>query len=254
MILFQATKGDINAQGLAQGISELPINDGSKIVENKDLGLESPIYPEPVKLLPVEEMKASPSANEEQEKARKMLIKFIYAEVNTGKGNFFFLNGQEGTGKTWLLHQTLNEVLSKGDIAVHVSGSGNDACLYDGGCKVKVPFSLAQIEALMSTIESDDSESDSEDDEIDDFNSLNSLLRRAKVIVWDVVENHNHYRALDRYLRNVCNKKVPFADIPVLLAGDLGHPIQNFQEIPAQEVKACLEPSHQWALLGKYFD
>ena len=145
MIPFQATKGDIDAQGLAQGISELPINDGSRVAENKDLGLESPIYPEPAKLLPVEEMKASPSANEEQERARNMLIKFIYAEVNTGKGNFFFLNGQEGTGKTWLLHQTLNEVLSKGDIAVHVSGSGNDACLYDGGCKVKVPFSLAKM-------------------------------------------------------------------------------------------------------------
>ena len=245
--------GSATAQGLAEGISEPQVNDGSKIVVNKDPGLDSPIYPKPAKLLPVEEMKASPPANEEQERALNMLMKFVYQKVNTGKGRFFFLNGQEGTGKTWLIHQTLNEVLSKGDIAVHVSGSGKDACLYDGGCKVKVPFSLAKMEALMSTIESDDSESESDDDESDE-NSLNALLRRAKVIVWDVVENHNHYRALDRYLRNVCNKKVPFADIPVLLAGDLGHPIQDFQETPAHEVKACLEPSHQWALLGQYFD
>merc|ERR1712026_192789 len=115
-----------------------------------------------------------------------MLIQFIYREVNTGKGSFFFLNGQEGTGKTWLLHQTLNEVLTKGDIAVHVSGSGKDSCLYDGGCKVKVPFSLAKMEALMSTIESYDSESESDDGESEDGesdeNSLNALLRRAKVL------------------------------------------------------------------------
>ena len=180
-----------------------------------------------------------------------MLMQFIYREVNTGKGSFFFLNGQEGTGKTWLIHQILNEVLSKGDIAVHVSGSGNDACFYDGGCKVKMPFSLAQMEALMSTIDSDDSESES-DDESDDLISLNALLRRTKVIVWDVVKNYKYYRALDRYLRNICSKKVPFAGIPVLLAGDLGHPTQDFVETPVEKVKESLEPSHQWALLEPY--
>ena len=106
----------------------------------------------------------------------------------------------------------------------------------------------------MRSIESDDSESDSDDDETDDFYSLNALLRRTKVIVWDVVKNLKYYRALHRTLQYVCSKKVPFAGIPLLLAGDLGHPIQDFQETPAHEVKACLEPSHQWALLGKCFD
>ena len=50
------TSDDVNPNLNPRIITESPDNDP---------GLESPIYPKPAKLLPVEEMKASPPANEE---------------------------------------------------------------------------------------------------------------------------------------------------------------------------------------------
>ena len=138
-------------------------DDGEQLIETGSLEeSESTTLPGPAKLMSIDEIKASPRVNEEQEMGHSMLMNFIYVAQDNSNGRFFFLNGKGDTGKTWLLSQILAEVLSKDDIAVFVTGNGKDACLYDVGRKVQVNFSLDE----MATLESGDSDSsDSDDDE-----------------------------------------------------------------------------------------
>ena len=127
----------------------------------------------------------------------------VYGAQGTGKGNLLILNGPGCTGKTWLLTKILEEDASRGDMALEVASNGNGAYLFNGAHKLKLPISLTE-DAW----------------EID--NNMVGLLSKIKVIVWDdcTKMNYKGFEALDIVLRDACNKNVPFADIPVLLAGD----------------------------------
>ena len=98
----------------------------------------------------------------------------------------------------------------------------NTIHIFYGNRKVKLPISLAQ---------------DTPSWEIE--NNIVALLRKIKVIVWDdcTKMNYRGFEALDTILREVCDKNVPFADIPVLLAGDY----RQTQGTPSDDTKAFSE-------------
>ena len=228
-------------------------DDGEQLIETGSLEeSESTTLPGPAKLMSIDEIKASPRVNEEQEMGHSMLMNFIYGAQDNSNGRFFFLNGKGDTGKTWLLRQILAEALSKDDIAVFVTGNGKDACLYDVGRKVKVIFSLDE----MTTLESGDSDSSGSDDN-DECCSFTALLGQTKVVFWDECHkiNHRRYQALDRSLREVYSKNIPFAGIPVVFAGDLGHTFPGIQDTPAYKIlQEYSVSSNLWASLEPYLN
>ena len=162
-------------------------------------------------------------------------MSIVYGAQNTGKGNLLILNGPGYTGKTWFLNQILEGVACRGDIALEVESKGNDAYIFYGNRKVKLPLSLVQ---------------DTPEWEIE--NNIVALLRKIKVIVWDdcTKMNYRGFEALDTILREVCDKNVPFADIPVLLAGDY----RQTQGTPSDDTKAFSESSPLWSMLEPYWN
>ena len=172
---------------------------------------------------------------EDQKESYNTVMSIVYGAQNTGKGNLLILNGPGYTGKTWFLNQILEGVACRGDIALEVESKGNDAYIFDGNRKVKLPLSLVQ---------------DTPEWEIE--NNIVALLRKIKVIVWDdcTKMNYRGFEALDTILREVCDKNVPFADIPVLLAGDY----RQTQGTPSDDTKAFSESSPLWSMLEPYWN
>ena len=172
---------------------------------------------------------------QDQKESYNTVMSIVYGAQNTGKGNLLILNGPGYTGKTWFLNQILEGVACRGDIALEVESKGNDAYIFDGNRKVKLPLSLVQ---------------DTPEWEIE--NNIVALLRKIKVIVWDdcTKMNYRGFEALDTILREVCDKNVPFADIPVLLAGDY----RQTQGTPSDDTKAFSESSPLWSMLEPYWN
>ena len=88
-----------------------------------------------------ESQDAKAGLTEEQKESYNTVMAIVYGALETGKGNLLILNGPGCTGKTWFLYKILEEVASRGDIALEVASNGNDSYLYNGGRKIKLPIS-----------------------------------------------------------------------------------------------------------------
>jgi hypothetical protein len=177
---------------------------------------------------------------EDQKEVYKTVISAIYGEQDTGKGNLFFLNGKVNTGKTWLLRHIMTEVISRGDIVLYVTGSG-DASLFDTRRKVQILMSLTNMVTLMCN----------NDRHGDGCCCLAHILKQTKLIAWDNCTrmDKEDYEELDRLLREVSGKNVLFAGIPILLADDFR---QTFPAIK-NGTPADLESSHLYTKLEPYW-
>ena len=141
-----------------------------------------------------------------------------------------FLNAPGGTGKTFLLNLLLAEVRYRGKIALAVASSGIAATLLDGGrtahSRFKIPIGINSSETPSCHIQKN--------------SDLAALLRQTTLIVWDEATMHHRkgYEALDRTLRDICGKDLPFGGIVVLLAGDFCQTLPVVQKgTPADEIK-----------------
>ena len=127
----------------------------------------------------------------------------------------FFLNGPEGTGKTFLYNTLCDRLRSEGKIVLCVASTGNAAQLLTGGCtahkrfKIPIPIhgtSICKIPWNSRTAE---------------------LLRVANLIIWDEAPmTHRHvFDDVDRTLRDLRKTlpggDQPFGGIPVVLGGDI---------------------------------
>lgn len=168
----------------------------------------------------------------------------IIASVNGGLGQFFFVYGHGGTGKTFLWRAIISSVRSSGKIVLPVASSGLAALLFDGGTtshsRFKIPIDI----------------SDKSTCDIKRGTQLAKLIQSTALIIWDEAPmNHRFcFEAVDRTLRDIMSIHNPanndkiFGGLTVALGGDFR---QTLLVIPSatryETVNSCITRSKLWS-------
>lgn len=153
------------------------------------------------------------------------------------KGKIFALDASGGTGKTHTINLILDTVRSKSLIALATALSGIAATLLTNGrtlhSRCKIPLILHEDSTC----------------NVSPNDAAGKLLKKAALIVIDEISmGHKHaFEAMDRSLRDICKKDVPFGGITLLLAGDWRQvlPVVRHGSRP-QIVNAAFKSSHLW--------
>ena len=140
----------------------------------------------------------------------------IMTTVNSDVGNFFFLYGYGGTGKTYLWKLLSAVVRAKGMIALNVASSGIASLLLPGGKTAHSTFCIPLAINDESTCN------------ISQGSLRAKLLMEAKLIIWDEAPMMNKlcFQAFDRTLRDIMratnqhNADKPFGGKVVVLGDD----------------------------------
>jgi len=117
----------------------------------------------------------------------------IMTAVNSDVGNFFFLYGYSGTGKTYLWKLLLAAVRAKGMIALNVASSDLASLLLPGGKTAHSTFCIPIAINDESTCN------------INQGSLRAKLLMETKLIIWDeaLMMNKLCFQAFDRTLRDI---------------------------------------------------
>ena len=143
----------------------------------------------------------------------------------------FFVDGPGGTGKTFLYNTLLAQ------ISLGLASSGIAALLLAGRrtvhSRLKVPIDINELSVC----------------NISKQIALAQLIKRTKPLVWDVacMSNMQVAECVDRSLRDICSRDLPFGDKVMVLGGD-------FRQIPpvvkhgsrALVISTCLNRSYLW--------
>ena len=153
------------------------------------------------------------------------------------EGNCFYLDGPGGSGKTFL-YETLYYHFTGANMQVEcVASTGIAATL--------LPFGRTYHSAFKLPVPLLDTSSSS----IRETSPAAQLLRTAKLIVWDEITMTPFYAldAVDRLMRALMNKALPFGGKILLLGGDFR---QCLPVLPhghrAAIVQACIKSSSLW--------
>ena len=170
------------------------------------------------------------------------------------EGKAFFVDGPGGTGKTMLFNALLNYVRSrepvkegphtKGHIAVAVAASGIAALLLQGGRTVHNRFGLGINVHHTSRC---------------NYSKQHRcaryrILKRAELIIWDEASMSSKLivDAVDRGLRDITGKELPFGGKLVVFGGDFRQTLGIVDgNQRAAEVNNCLKLSLLWPILQK---
>ena len=136
--------------------------------------------------------------------------------------NVFYIDGQGGSGKTFLYTKLLRYVRARGGVALAVAMSGIAALLMEGGRTVHSRFRLPVPLPL-----------DNASANVSMTSPTAKLLRKTQLLVWDEAPTaaRSAFEAIDRCMRDVlrdvagCNSGKAFGGMPVVLGGD-------FRQIP----------------------
>ena len=153
---------------------------------------------------------------------------------------YIFVDARGGTGKTFVLNALLAAVrlTDGGSIALAVGATGIAANLLLFGRTLHSRFKLP-LNITCDSICNIDAQS-----------TLAKLIKMAKIIVWDESPMSERYQmeALDRSLRDITDKDIPFGGKIMVLSGDFR---QCLPVIPgasrAEIVKAALNRSPLWS-------
>ncbi|XP_027932723.1 uncharacterized protein LOC114188325 [Vigna unguiculata] len=140
----------------------------------------------------------------------------IMTVVNSDVGNFFFLYGYGGTGKTYLWKLLSAAIRAKGMIALNVASSSIAYLLLPGGKTAHSTFCIPLAINDESTCN------------INQGSLRAKLLMETKIIIWDEAPMMNKlcFQAFDRTLRDIMratnedNADKPFGGKVVVLGGD----------------------------------
>jgi hypothetical protein len=148
-----------------------------------------------------------------------------------------FIDGPDGTCKTYIENLILNVVRSHGDIALAIASSGIVAFLLSGGrtthSYLKIPIAFDHT-SLYCIRKQDD---------------LMTLIRQTKLILWDEspMTNKLAFEAVDRTLRDLTNRNEPFGDIVFVMSGDFREVLLIIpQGSHADIVSASIKKSYLW--------
>lgn len=177
--------------------------------------------------------------NSDQKKTYDAVLNSIYNNL----GQFFFLNGAGGTGKTFLYKTIISKLRSIKKVVLPVASSGIAALLLPGGrtahSRFKIPLQLNEDTMC----------------EIKPGTMLAELLLKTDLIIWDEAPmSHRHmFEALDRTLSDILSAKDPsasnklFGGITVLLGGDFRQILPVIpQGTRADTVLASISQSYLW--------
>ncbi|WMV27142.1 hypothetical protein MTR67_020527 [Solanum verrucosum] len=144
--------------------------------------------------------------NTEQKKAYDIILQ----RVLTNESGAFFIDGPGGSGKTFLYRALLATVRSKGFIALATTTSGVAASILPGGrtthSRFKIPINIDEQFSCNISKQS----------------SLASLIRDAKLIVWDEVSmsKKNMIEALDLLMKDLTETNILFGGKVIVFGGD----------------------------------
>ena len=169
--------------------------------------------------------------------------------IDTGnpKGNYYFVDGPGGTGKTTLFNALLSYVRSKllmgnegrHHIAVAVAASGIASLLLRGGRTAHNRFGLGAEVNRNSTCRYNKERNC----------ARTQILRRAEIIIWDeATMNSKHLmHAVDLCLRDIMDNDKPFGGKLVVFGGDFRQTLSVVEGgNRAHEVEACIKSSPLW--------
>ncbi|KAG5596918.1 hypothetical protein H5410_038150 [Solanum commersonii] len=173
----------------------------------------------------IEDMEAQSNLNEQQAQAFKTILE----RADSGTPGLFFVDGPDGTGKTYLYRALLAHIRSRGMIALASTSSGVAATILPGGRTAHSRFEIP-LQANESTMTNMSKQSGGV-----------KLIRQAKLIIWDeapMAKRHT-IETVDRSFRDIMDKNVPFV-LPVVP-----------KSTRAETVNASLVRSYLWRLMEK---
>ncbi|OIT01849.1 hypothetical protein A4A49_20209 [Nicotiana attenuata] len=145
--------------------------------------------------------------NIDQRRAYNMILDRIFSN----RPGAFFIDGPGGTGKSFLYRALLATVRHKGFIALATASSGVAASLLPGGRTAhscfKIPIDVNENFSCNSSKQS----------------SLASLIRDAKLIVWDKISvaKKETVEAIDLLLRDLMETNIIFGGKVVVFSGSV---------------------------------
>ncbi|XP_045831092.1 uncharacterized protein LOC123922418 [Trifolium pratense] len=167
----------------------------------------------------------------------------IMTSVLSGHGQFFFLYGYGGTGKTFLWKTLSAGLRSKGEIVINVASSGIASLLLPNGKTAHSTFCIPL--------------------EINETSTCNikqncfraELLRAASLFIWDEAPmmNRHCFEAFDRTMKDLMgkvdkkNRDKPFGGKVVVLGGDFRQILPVIRKGSRSEVvRATISSSKLW--------
>jgi len=166
----------------------------------------------------------------------------IMHHVKDRKSQIFFIDGPEGTGKTFLYKAFPAKVRSEGLIAIATATSGIAASLLPGGrtahSRFKIPIKLGDHSMCNFTKQSGTAE----------------LLRMASLIIWDEVAmtKRQAVETLDRSLQDIMESSLPFGGKVMVFGGDFRQVLPVVTRgTRAQITEATLQRSYLWENIRK---
>ncbi|XP_015161034.1 uncharacterized protein [Solanum tuberosum] len=177
--------------------------------------------------------------NKEQQKAYNVIL----SRISLNKSGAFFIDGPGGTGKTYLYRALLATVRSKGFIALATATSGVAASVLPGGRTAHSRFKLPIDTRENCTCN------------ISKQSSLASLIRDAKLIVWDEVSmaKKKLIETFDSFLKDIMNTDTLFGGKVVVFGGDFRQTLPVIQNGKKEDfINESLLNSTIWDHLEKY--
>ncbi|XP_026433790.1 ATP-dependent DNA helicase PIF1-like [Papaver somniferum] len=161
----------------------------------------------------------------------------ITKSVNDRDGKLFFLNGCEGTGKTFLYNTIATSCRLNGYIVVTVASSGIASLLLAGGrtahSTFKIPPEINEINVCSISKQKEEAK----------------FFKKVKLIIWDEVPMQHKFcmEAVDRTLKDVFENNLAFGGITVFMGGDFRQTLPIVPNGGREEVLgACVQKSSLW--------
>ncbi|XP_049374031.1 uncharacterized protein LOC125839092 [Solanum verrucosum] len=187
--------------------------------------------------VPVEDIEAQSKLNQEQAQAFNIILE----RVNSETPGLFFVDGPEGTGKTFLYRALLTKVRPKGMIALASATSGVAATILLEGHTSHSRFGIP-LQANETTMKNMSKQ------------SRGAKQRQAKLIIWDEapMAKQQTIEIVDKSFRDIMDSAIPFGGKVMVFGGDF---YQVFPVVPkstrADTIDASLVRSYWWSLMEK---
>jgi hypothetical protein len=174
------------------------------------------------------------SLNKEQRAAYDKIM----SAVDTDQGGLFFVDGPDGTGKTYLYRVLLTTLRNQGKIAVVIATSGVAASIMPRGrtthSRFKIPLTIDDGAVCSFTKQS----------------GIAELLQKASLIIWDEASmtKRQAIEALDNSMRDIMGRPaLPFGGKTIVFGGDFRQVLHVVRKgSRAQVVASSLWMSYLW--------
>ncbi|KAH9108146.1 hypothetical protein AeMF1_016633, partial [Aphanomyces euteiches] len=180
---------------------------------------------------------------EEHEVFYNDVMSEITKESNARRGKVYFLEGEGGSGKTFISNILLAQVRYMNKIALTVASSGLAALNLIGGTTAHSRFCLPRSLHELSRCD------------VRKQSHLAELLRLTELIIWDECSMMHKYavEAVDHMLQDLMDNALPFGGEVVIFSGDFKQMLPVILKgTPGLILEACLKNSYLWSNVAKF--